>query len=396
MGYREKDNPQFRYDYLDDMIGTIGRGHAGADGELRALPRPQVRSDLAEGLLQDAGLAVRVRGDGLPLAPKAEAEAYQTKTAEIDGQIGPLKQQIRQVEEPYRTRLAQAKYKKYPENIQRAIAIPEEKRTPGEALLAGQVIRTTSVSSAEIDRALSPEDLAQKNALSDEIRALRSERPKPLPVAAIVTDGDYRFTPDGPGDEPAARKCVKHEAIEGSFFAQGPGRYQAPPSYFLIRGDVESRGSEMKPGFIDVITYGNPPTELPPADGRTSGRRLALAEWLGSPENPLTARVIVNRIWQPSFRPRHRRHAGQFRQDGRAADSSGTARLAGGRFMKRGWSIKQMHRLMMTSEAYQMASQYRRRRRAASIPTTAICGASACSGSKPRSSATPCWPRAAT
>ena len=50
-----------------------------------------------------------------------------------------------------------------------------------------------------------------------------------------------------------------------------------------------------------MITYGNPPTEIPPADGHTSGRRRALAEWLTSPDNPLTARVIVNRIWHHHF-----------------------------------------------------------------------------------------------
>ena len=65
VGYREKDNPQFRYEYLDDMIGTIGRGVLGLTVQLRALPQPQVRSDLAERLLPDAGVAVRVRGDGL-------------------------------------------------------------------------------------------------------------------------------------------------------------------------------------------------------------------------------------------------------------------------------------------------------------------------------------------
>jgi hypothetical protein len=115
-------------------------------------------------------------------------------------------------------------------------------------------------------------------------------------MAMSVTDGDYRFTPDGPGDEPAPGKGIKREAIEGSFLHTGSKPYQAPPSYFLIRGDVESRGSVMKPGFVSVITYGDPPTELPPADGHSSGRRRALAEWLTSPGNPLTARVAVN-IW---------------------------------------------------------------------------------------------------
>jgi hypothetical protein len=54
------------------------------------------------------------------------------------------------------------KYKKFPANVQAAIATPEETRTPGQALLAGQVVRTVSVSSAEIDRAMKPADLETK------------------------------------------------------------------------------------------------------------------------------------------------------------------------------------------------------------------------------------------
>ena len=76
--------------------------------------------------------------------------------------------------------------------------------------------------------------------MNEQIKELAKERPKPLPMAAIVTDGDYRFTPDGPGDEPAPGKGVKREATEGSFLYKGPGRYQAPPSYFLIRGDSKA------------------------------------------------------------------------------------------------------------------------------------------------------------
>ena len=146
-----------------------------------------------------------------------------------------------------------------------------------------------------------------------------------------ITDGDYRFTPDGPGDEPAPGKGVKSDATEGSFLHKGPGRYQAPPSYFLIRGDVNSHGSLMQPGFVTVATTGNPPVEIPPADGHTSGRRRALAEWLVSPRQSADRARDRQSHLASSFRPRHRRDARQLRQDGRAADASGTARLAGGR-----------------------------------------------------------------
>ena len=114
----------------------------------------------------------------------------------------------------------------------------------------------------------------------------------------------------------------------------------------------------MKPGFISVITYGNPPVEDPPANGRTSGRRRALAEWLGSPENPLTARVMVNRIWSHHFGRGIVATLDNFGKMGEKPTHPELLDWLAVEFMSRGWSIKQMHRLIMTSEAYQMASQF--------------------------------------
>jgi hypothetical protein len=358
VGYREKDNPNNRFDYLDDMIGTIGRGVLGLTVNCARCHNhkfdPISQKDY---YALEASLNGYVETD-YPLAPKDQVEAYEKKVAEINAQVAPLRQAIRQLEEPYRQRLAQEKYKKYPANVQRAIAIPEAGRTPGEALLAAQVIQTTSVSSTEIELAMTPEERGRKLALNEQIRTFESRRPKPLPLASIVTDGDYRFTPDGPGDEPAPGKGVKHDAVEGGFLFQGPGRYQPPPSYFLIRGDPESRGPIMQPGFIGVITSGNPPVEDPPANGRTSGRRRALAEWLGSPGNPLTSRVIVNRVWSHHFGRGIVPTLDNFGKMGEPPTHPQLLDWMAVEFMDRGWSVKQLHRLIMTSEAYRMSSQY--------------------------------------
>ena len=131
-----------------------------------------------------------------------------------------------------------------------------------------------------------------------------------------------------------------------------------PPSYFLIRGDVESHGPQMKPGFIEVITYGNPPTEIPRPDGRTSGRRLALAQWIGSPQNPLTARVIVNRLWQKHFGRGIVATLENFGKMGEPPTHPELLDYLAVEFMNRGWSIKHINKLMMMSEAYQMASSF--------------------------------------
>ena len=162
VGFREKDNPQFRYEYLDDMIATIGRGILGLTVQCARChnhkfdPIPQ-----KDYYKMQASLFGYVETD-FPLTSKQQAEAYEKKLADVEAKIAPLKLKIREMEEPYRMKLAQEKYKRFPANVQRAIAIPEDKRTPGETLLANQVIRTTSVGSDEIDRILPPEELARK------------------------------------------------------------------------------------------------------------------------------------------------------------------------------------------------------------------------------------------
>jgi uncharacterized protein DUF1553 len=206
---------------------------------------------------------------------------------------------------------------------------------------------------------LTAEESARKKALLARIGALDKQKPAPIPEAEIVTDGDYRFTPDGDGDNViGCPKCRVWDVKEGSFLHSGPGRYEVPPSHFLIRGDPNSKGSLMKPGFVTVATNGTPPTELPPADGHTSGRRRALAEWLASPQNPLTARVIVNRIWHHHFGRGIVATLDNFGRMGEAPTHPELLDYLAVEFMTRGWSIKQMHRLIMTSDAYQMASAF--------------------------------------
>jgi hypothetical protein len=359
VAFREKDNPERRYEYLDDLIATTGRGilgltvHCARCHNHKFDPIPQ--RDYYSLVTTFFGYVETTR----PLVPRAEAEAYEKKVHAIDAREEPLKAEIKKIEAPYREKLRQDAYKKFPEDVQRAIAKPETERTPGEKLLAQQVIEGVTIGSAAVDRVLTPADAAKKKQLADQIAALEKEKPAPIPVAEIVTDGDYRFAPDGEGDEViGCPKCRIFDVKDGSFLHTGPGRYEPPPSHFLIRGDPNSQGSVMKPGFITAATYGNPPTEIPPADGHTSGRRRALAEWIASPQNPLTARVIVNRIWHHHF---GRGIVSTLDNFGRMGDPPTHPALLDWlavEFMNRGWSIKQMHRLIMTSDAYQMASAF--------------------------------------
>jgi hypothetical protein len=358
VAFREKDNPERRYEYLDDLIATTGRGvlgltvHCARCHNHKFDPIPQ--KDYYSLVATFFGYVETTH----PLVPKSAAEAYERTLRDIEARQAPIKAAIKAIEAPYEQRLRQEAYKGFPDAAQRAIAKPERERSAGEQLLAQQVIESVNIGGRAIDRVMTPEDAARKKQLVDDVAAIDKERPAPIPVAEIVTDGDYRFAPDGDGDEViGCPKCRITEAT-GTFLHSGTGRYQAPPSYFLLRGDPNNKGSQLGPGFLTAATYGNPPTEIPPADGHTSGRRRALAEWLASPQNPLTARVIVNRIWHHHFGRGIVPTLDNFGKMGEPPTHPELLDWMAVEFMKRGWSIKEMHRLMMTSDAYQMASAF--------------------------------------
>jgi hypothetical protein len=361
----EHANPARRYDYLDDVLGAVGKSVLGLTLQCARCHDhkfdPITQKDY---YAMEASIFGYVETD-YPLGPREQADAYMRKISEISERLADLKDQVDEIDKPYHDKLALEEIrKKYPPDVVRAVEKPESERTPGEKLIAIQVLESGGVgrSTASADKIMSPEDAAKKKVLNDQIAALNAERPKPVPMASIATDGDWRSVELGYGDrnEGACPKCELEYVGAGKFLELGPGKanYKVPPSYFLLRGDPDSKAYPTKPGFISVITQGNPPTELPPADGRTSGRRLALAEWLTSRDNPLPARVIVNRIWQHHFGKGIVPTLDNFGKMGEQPTDQALLDWLAVEFINKGWSIKQMQRLIMTSEAYQMASEY--------------------------------------
>ena len=128
-----------------------------------------------------------------------------------------------------------------------------------------------------------------------------------------------------------------------------------PPTYLLIRGKAAQPGPEVSPGVPEVLVSKQPPFAPP---RRTSMRRLSFAQWLTSPDNPLTARVIVNRVWQHHFGEGLVRTPSDF---GVMGDKSTHPELLDWLttwFIDNGWSIKKLHRLIMTSNTYRMSRQW--------------------------------------
>ena len=118
-----------------------------------------------------------------------------------------------------------------------------------------------------------------------------------------------------------------------------------------------------------------------PAGAEGSGRR-ELADWLTRPENPLTARVMVNRIWAGHFGIGLVATENDFGRRGRPPTHPGLLDDLAHRFMAGGWSIKAMHRLIMLSATYQLSSE------SDSRPTRPIPPTS-CSGGSPGGASTP-------
>jgi hypothetical protein len=128
-----------------------------------------------------------------------------------------------------------------------------------------------------------------------------------------------------------------------------------PDTHILLKGDFKNKGEKVEPGFLSALNSG-PSIVEPKGVLFIPQRRKALAQWLTSPENPLFSRVMVNRIWQGHF---GRGIVGTPNDFGRQGDAPTHPELLDWlavEFQQRGWSIKQMHRLIMLSNAYQLSS----------------------------------------
>jgi hypothetical protein len=129
-----------------------------------------------------------------------------------------------------------------------------------------------------------------------------------------------------------------------------------PPTHLLKRGKAASPGPEVNPGLPTVLVDRQPEFLVP--DDYTSRRRLTLAKWIASPDNPLTARVIVNRVWQYHFGEGLVRTPSDFGTMGEAPTHPELLDWLAEWFVKEGWSIKKLHRLILTSNTYRMSKQW--------------------------------------
>ncbi len=130
----------------------------------------------------------------------------------------------------------------------------------------------------------------------------------------------------------------------------------APETTVLLRGNPASKGDVVEPAFLEVLggQVAAIPTPLPGAT--TTGRRSVLADWIASGDNPLTARVMANRIWQYHFGRGIVRSPNNFGRMGDKPTHPELLNWLASELVANGWRLKPLHRLIMTSDAYKMSS----------------------------------------
>jgi hypothetical protein len=158
----------------------------------------------------------------------------------------------------------------------------------------------------------------------------------------------------GPNVERKVTLANGQEATVLCVSERGP---KAPETFVLARGNPASRGQRVELAFPSILDPPRPLIAEAPAGAASSGRRLVLANWLAAPDNRLTARVMVNRIWQHHFGRGIVRSPNNFGLGGIPPTHPELLDWLAAEFIRNGWRLKAMHRLVMLSNTYQMSAQ---------------------------------------
>ena len=123
--------------------------------------------------------------------------------------------------------------------------------------------------------------------------------------------------------------------------------------HILKGGSIESPEIEVEPGFLSLFSGSEKGSSV---TNDANGRRKELADWIASKDNPLTARVIVNRVWQWHFGQALAGNPNNFGATGKKPTHPKLLDWLAQRFIKEGWSFKELHRIILSSAVYQRST----------------------------------------
>ena len=258
--------------------------------------------------------------DDVPLVDAAARLDHERRLHEWRAAAGDVATRIDRLLDPTVDVRAGKLLGRFPADIQAFFQAAPDARSPEEeqlVQLAARQVRPDAVA-----KALAGERKDSYEALVKELAAFDDRRPQPLATAASVTDV-------GPVAPPTR--------IPG-----GRGREDLEPGFPEVLGGEEAACTPLPPG---------------PFTKGSTGRRTALARWVTSPSNPLTARVLVNRLWQRHFGRGLVASASDFGHLGERPSHPELLDWLAAEFVASGWSIKHVERLMLTSATYRQSSR---------------------------------------
>lgn len=259
----------------------------------------------------------------VPFAEPAEVAKHRQQEHEWQERTAELRQRMNALEDPLFKQLSNRRRLRFPKEYQDLLDIPESQRTPFQQQLALMVEKQVQIGRDEVVKAMKPEVREQWQGLAKQMDEFTRLKPTPLPGAMAITDV----------------------------------RATAPPTFLLRRGEWRLRDHEVAPGYLSAIDDRH--ATIASSSSTSSGRRTALAEWLTRPDHPLTGRVMMNRLWQQHFGRGIVGTPSDFGVQGDAPTHPELLDWLARDFVDSGWSLKAMHRLLVTSATYRQVSQPR-------------------------------------
>ena len=256
------------------------------------------------------------------IAPGA-LKSYQAKRAMWEEKSKPVRDQIVALLAPKKAAILQEFVDKYPPEIQAVITKAPAERNPFEWMMFAKAKPYLTIDDDAASKALDKAGKARYQVLVTELK---------------------QFAALDPGEAPAG--IGMHDLSA-----------QAPATHRLNAGAWDAPLEEVKPGFLSIIEPAEP-NIIPLAGNASTGRRTALANWIASPANPLTARVMVNRIWHYHFGEGIVRSPSDFGVMGARPTHPELLDYLAADFTDSGWDVKRLHKLILMSKTYQQSSAH--------------------------------------
>jgi len=317
---------QRRQEILNDITDTVGFVFAGMSYACARCHdhkfEPILQSDYYR--LQ-AFFANTAAKDDVVLVSNREEKSYHKRLAIWEEKTRYIREQMEAIEAPKRKALEQDYFEKYPVEIRAALNKPDSERNPFERQMAWKAKQYLDPKSHEY--------VADHEAVVAKLKGAEKKKWESLKAEL------EKYAELHPGNLPMGSGMVD----------LGP---EAPKTFILAKGAFDQPREEVQPGFLQVL---NPE----PATIEQGRRRAALAKILTDPENPLPARVIVNRVWHYHFGKGIVGTPSEFGLKGDPPTHPKLLDWLTTDFIQHGWSLKHLHRVIMASATYQQSSQHR-------------------------------------